>query len=796
MSVLYAVSIRTENNLSSVKRGGTLRITASGRGLVWTVSSTPDGTGPVAPGTGIDSNGLLTVAANETAIYIYIIVISTTDSSRGASSQDTKQIRVVDVTGVNVSPQNASVTTGRTQQFAASVIGNNSPDGAVTWKVSSNTTGTGAVTAGTSINASGLLTVAANETLRNLIVTATSVVDPSVWDSVSVTVLVPTVTSVTVNPANQSVRRGATIQFSATVVGTNDPVNTVTWRVSSNASGTGAVTSGTSVNVNGLLTVSANETATPLYVIATSTADTTKSGVIAVNVVIPIVTGVTVSPANQTVTTGGTMQFSATVTGTNISENAVTWRVSSNAAGTGAVIEGTSINANGLLTVAANETARALYIFATSVEDQTKFGSTPVNVTILTPTVTGVTISPLNSSVGSGGTLQFSASVTGTNNPSNSVTWRVSSNAAGTGAVTPGTSINANGLLTVSANETLTTLFVFATSTVDTSKSTSVAVSVVIATAPTAPVPVAVTAVTVSPSNQSVQRSGTLQFSASVTGTGNPSTAVTWRVSSNAAGTGAVTPGTSISAGGLLTISANETLTTLYVTAASSADTSKSGSAAVSVLVPTVTGVTVSPSNQSLQRGGTAQFSASVTGTGNPNNAVTWRVSSNAAGTGAVTSGTSINTNGLLTVSASETSATLYIFATSTVDTSKSGSAVVSVLVPTVTGVTVSPSNPSVQRGRTQQFSASVTGTNNPSTAVTWRVSSNAAGTGAVTSGTSISANGLLTISANETATNLYVAATSTADTSRSGSATVRVTRSQNEDDQGEDNNSQGQNQQ
>jgi uncharacterized protein YjdB len=762
------VTIRSEGNLSSVRAGGTLRLSASGQGIIWTVSSTIDSAGPVADGTSISPNGVLTVSPYETSIILYVIATSAKNEESAY-----KPIRVVTVTGVNVNSQSQSVTCGRTLQFSASVTGNNNPDNFVTWRVSSNAAGTGAVSSGTNINANGLLTVAINETVTALYITATSMVDPSKSGSAAVTVLIPTVTNVIVSPSNQSVTRGRTLQFSASVIGTNDPVNTVIWSVSSNAAGTGVVTPGTGINSNGLLTVSANESLTTLYVIAVSIVDQSKSGSAVVAVIIPIVTGVTVSPSNQSVTSGGTIQFYASVTGTNNPDSSVTWRVSSNAAGTGAVSSGTNINANGLLTVAVNETATILYIFATSVEDASKFGS--IAVTIIIPTVTGVTVSPSNQSVTRGGMIQFSASITGTNNPVNAVTWRVSSNAAGNGAVTPGTVINANGLLTVSANETMTTLYIIAASAVDPTKSGGVAVNVIIPAAPT------ITGVTVSPSGQSVTRGGTMQFSASITGTNNPVNAVTWRVSSNAAGTGAVTSGTVINANGLLMVSANETMTTLYVIAASAVDPTKSGSVVVNVIIPaapTVTGVTVSPSNQSVTRGGTIQFNASVTGTNNPSGSVTWRVSSNAAGNGAVTQGTVINANGLLTISANETTATLYIIATSTADPTKSGSVAVNVIIPatpTVTGVTVSPSGQSVERGRTIQFNASVTGTNNPSGSVTWRVSSNAAGTGSVTSGTSINASGLLTISANETMTILYIIATSTADTSKSGSAAVTV---------------------
>jgi len=88
----------------------------------------------------------------------------------------------------------------------------------------------------------------------------------------------------------------------------------------------------------------------------------------------------------------------------------------------------------------------------------------------------------------------------------------------------------------------------------------------------------------------------------------------------------------------------------------------------------------------------------------------------------------------------------------------------------TITSVTVSPVAIEVQKGGTQQFAATVNGTNNPAQTVTWKV------TGSSNAGTSISSSGLLTVAANETAATLTITATSTADTTKSGNATVTVT--------------------
>jgi hypothetical protein len=203
---------------------------------------------------------------------------------------------------------------------------------------------------------------------------------------------------------------------------------------------------------------------------------------------------------------------------------------------------------------------------------------------------------------------------------------------------------------------------------------------------------------------------------------------------------------------------------TLTVRATSTANKSKSGTATVSLTgaIVTVSGVTVNPSSASVARGGTYLFTATVTGTNNPAQTVTWAVTGGGAGT-------SIS-NGFLTVAAIEPAATLTIRATSTVDTSKSNTASVTVTgdIVTVSGVTVSPQGATVDKGGTRLFTAVVNGTNNPAQTVTWAVTGGGAGT-------SINANGLLTIALNESAATLTVRATSTVDTSKSNTATVTV---------------------
>ena len=88
---------------------------------------------------------------------------------------------------------------------------------------------------------------------------------------------------------------------------------------------------------------------------------------------------------------------------------------------------------------------------------------------------------------------------------------------------------------------------------------------------------------------------------------------------------------------------------------------------------------------------------------------------------------------------------------------------------PIVTEVTVSPATAKVTKGAVQQFTANVTGINNPDKTVKWSV------TGANSSATAIDQTGLLAVGADETAKSLTVKAVSSADETKSAEAKVTV---------------------
>lgn len=140
--------------------------------------------------------------------------------------------------------------------------------------------------------------------------------------------------------------------------------------------------------------------------------------------------------------------------------------------------------------------------------------------------------------------------------------------------------------------------------------------------------------------------------------------------------------------------------------------------------------------------------------------AITWSVSS-----GSLPAGLSLNTStGAIT--GTPTTAGTSSFTVKAQNSLGSATKAFEIAVTSpITSVSVNPATTTVKKTKTQQFSANVTGTG--ATTVTWSASGGTK--------SSISASGLLTVGAAETATTLTVKATSTVDSNKFGTATVTV---------------------
>ena len=337
----------------------------------------------------------------------------------------------------------------------------------------------------------------------------------------------------------------------------------------------------------------------------------------------------------------------------------------------------------------------------------------------VSPTVSSISPSCAPATVSPNATSQCDATVQGEGDYSSTVRWSTS---AGT--------ITATGVLTAPAAAGGVT--VTATSTEDVTKSGTASVMVQMA-APT------IVSVSVACTPATVAAGTTSQCAATIQGTGTYNSAVTW---STSAGT--------ITAAGVLTTPAAAGSVT--VTATSSEDATRSGTAAVMVQAApaTITSVVVTCAPATIAASSTSQCAASVEGTGSYSPGVMWSTS---AGT--------ITANGLLTAPAA--AADVLVTATSTQALAKVGTSIVTVVAaPTITSVAVTCNPTTIAVSGSAQCAATVLGTGSFNGAVTWSAT-----------GGSITANGLFTAPA--TASSVIVTATSTQQTNITGTALITV---------------------
>jgi hypothetical protein len=265
--------------------------------------------------------------------------------------------------------------------------------------------------------------------------------------------LTPSV-SITLSPASAQIAAGASVQFLVTVLNAPNPM--VTWQVNGIPGGSPSV--GT-ITPSGAATASYAAPASvssPLTVTVAAVlqADSTKIGLAMVTINPLPPPKITISPANATVVTGGSQQFTASVQN---GPQLVIWEVNGfpgGSATSGTIMPSSSGSPIAFYTAPASiPNSGMVTITATLQTDLTVFGST--NVTIVAPPVT-LSISPVTANVPGGQTLQFSAEVQNSDAP---VIWQVNGvnggNAAD-GMITPsGTYTATYSAPTVSSSHTV-----------------------------------------------------------------------------------------------------------------------------------------------------------------------------------------------------------------------------------------------------------------------------------------------------------------------------------------------------
>lgn len=291
------VRVRVSPSSATVQVGASQQFNASvwfsrNAGVYWLVNGVRGGNSTVGT---ISSAGLYTAPANVPSTGVRVTAQSVVQLSATASA-------TVYVTGatstpsptvsVTITPTSATLQTGQSAQFTASVSG--SSNTAVNWLVNGIAGGNSAVG---SINTGGFYTAPATAPSGGVTVTAQSVAQTSVSASATVSVMPATVT-VAISPTNTSLQVGQSLQFSASVSGTSN--TGVNWLVSGITGGNSTVGTITST---GLYTAPLNAPATSVSVTAVSSASSSSSASCTVTITQPVQHSVTLSwnPSTSTV---------------------------------------------------------------------------------------------------------------------------------------------------------------------------------------------------------------------------------------------------------------------------------------------------------------------------------------------------------------------------------------------------------------------------------------------------------------------------------------------------------------
>jgi uncharacterized protein YjdB len=568
---------------------------------------------------------------------------------------------------IAVTPANPSVAAGQTQQFTAT----GTYDGGSTQNITSQVTWSSSSTAVATIsNASGTQGLATAVAAGSTTISAAL---SGVTGSTGLTVTAPVLESIAVTPANPSVPAGKTEQFTATGTysdnSTQDLTSQVTW-----ASATASVA--TISNASGSQGL-ATAVATGSSSISAALNGVTGSTVLTVTAA--VLASIAVTPANPTISSGATQQFTATGTYSDNSTqditNQVTW-----ASATPAVATITSAGlATGVSTGGSSISATLDGITGSTV------------LTVAAAVLESIAVTPANPSVAAGGTEQFTATGTYSDNSTQDLTTQVTWASATPGVATISNASGSQGLATAVATG---------------SSSISATLNGVTGTTVLTVTAAVLESIAVTPANPTVALGSTEQFTATGTYSDNSTQDITNQVTWASATPAVAT----ISSGGLATgVSTGSSSISATLDGVN-------GSTVLTVAAAVLESIAVTPANPSVPAGETEQFTATGTFSDNSTQDLTSQVTWASATPSVATISNAAGTQGLATGVAAGSSSI-----SATLD-GITGSTVLTVSAAVLKSIAVTPANPSIVVGATEQFTATGTFSDNTTQDLTSQV--------------------------------------------------------------------------
>ncbi|MGB9470095.1 MAG: Ig-like domain-containing protein, partial [Candidatus Acidiferrum sp.] len=707
--LLTSIAVSAQTN--SLTYPGTLQFTATGTysdGSTGDITSTATWASSNTAAATIAAGGMATAAdpTTSTTTNITAALNGITSAPFGltvVNAAPTLQTIVITGTQGSTTPATASIANGTSVQLYATGVYSNNSTQDLTTQVSWSSTSDATVS-----NTSGSQGLVTASTVGSATVTATlGAVNGNTLVSITPAVLA----SIAINPTTvTSWPQGTTQQFTAagtfTDGSTQNVTTTVTWSVSSTAAtivasgATGGLATGVS---QGPVIISASAPG-----VATASTQTLTVGAAAL-------VSVTISPANASIALGTNETFTATGNYTDgTTQNltsTVTWSAAPDPTGAATFPVNSSIataTAEGVVTITATPTSGPA-------------GTT--TMTITAPVLMSIAVTPATAKIYQGGTQQFTATGTFSDNSTqdltSTVSWGTSNGAVATISTTGATAgltsgVGGGGPIGISA----TYGSIVSTTTGGDGALTVVGITSIAVTPATPTVYLG----DATPTNPYGLTNNTTQFIATVNYADNSNAVVTTSANWSSATTTVATISNTTGTQGLATVLTAGTSTIMATYAGAS------GTTVLTVSPALLESIAVTPASVSLGLLGTQQFAA----TGTYSDGSTQDVTSSVTWTSATPTLVSITSPGGLaqalgynagiSITASETNAAGTLIT--------SPAATVLVPPPTLLSITVGPPTISLAAGYTQQYTAtgnySDGSTQNLTTTVTWASSNTA----------------------------------------------------------------------
>lgn len=666
-------------SLGIVKNTASLTVTAA---VLTSIAVTP-ATASVAAGktqqftaTGTYNNGTtqnLTNSATWTSSAISIATVNSaglatsikvgtatiTATSGTISGSATLTVTVATLSSIAVTPSTASIGVGSTQQFTA------------TGTYSDGSTKNLTISAGWTSSSTAIATVGQHTGLATGVKAGTATITANsgtIKGSATLTVT-PVLTSIAVTPGTATIPNGTTQQFTATGTysdgSTQNLTNTVTWSSS--------LTTVATIAAGGLATGAGVGSST------ITAASGSISGTATLTVSQAVLVSIAVTPANSSFALGTTLQMTATGTYSDGSSLDLTQTASWSSANSSVV------------TVSSQGVAHSVAVGSTSVTATSGTISGSTTVTVTAAALVSIAVTPAIPTLPLGTTQQFTATGTYTDGTMQNITTTVQWTSGTTSVATISDAGSTIGLATSIAPGT--------TTITATSGSINGSTTLTVTAA-------ALASIAVTPATPSIALGTTQQFTATGTYTDgttqNLTSTATWASDAPATAT--------VNSAGLATSAAVGTATI------SATSGSINGSSLLTVTAATLVSIAINPSTATIPLGTTQQFAATGTYTDGTTQDLTqtghW--SSTVA-----TVATISNTTGSAGLAASVGTGTTSISITSG---SVSASATLIVNPAALVSIAITPTDPSIALGTTQQFTATGTYTDNSTQDITSQV--------------------------------------------------------------------------